>query len=113
MLFRSIFSRNLTIAGQTAPGDGISIYGNGVSFSGADNIIVRYLRIRMGLKGDSGKDAAGVSNGSNMMFDHLSVGWGSDENFSISWDNKGTEPGNIPFKIQLSVKALWCIRPED
>ena len=98
---RLIFSKNLTIAGQTAPGDGISIYGNGVSFSGADNIIVRYLRIRMGLKGDSGKDAAGVSNGSNMMFDHLSVGWGSDENFSISWDNKGTEPGNIT--IQNSI----------
>jgi hypothetical protein len=98
---RLVFSKNLTIAGQTAPGDGISIYGNGVSFSGADNIIVRYLRMRMGLKGDSGKDAAGIANGSNMIFDHISVGWGSDENFSISWDNKGTEPGNIT--IQNSI----------
>lgn len=98
---RLIFSKNLTIAGQTAPGDGISVYGNGVSFSGADNLIIRYLRMRMGIKGDSGKDAAGIANGSNMIFDHVSIGWGSDENFSISWDGKGTEPGNIT--IQKSI----------
>ena len=98
---RLIFSKNLTIAGQTAPGDGISIYGNGVSFSGADNLIIRYLRMRMGIKGDSGKDAAGIANGSNMIFDHVSIAWGSDENFSISWDGKGTEPGNIT--IQKSI----------
>ena len=98
---RLIFSKNLTIAGQTAPGVGISVYGNGVSFSGADNLIIRYLRMRMGIKGDSGKDAAGIANGSNMIFDHVSIAWGSDENFSISWDGKGTEPGNIT--IQKSI----------
>jgi len=98
---RLVFSKNLTIAGQTAPGDGISVYGNGVSFSSADNIIVRYIRFRMGIKGDSGKDAAGIANGSNMIFDHLSIGWGLDENFSISWDNKGTVPTNIT--IQKSI----------
>ncbi|HRZ97711.1 MAG TPA: T9SS type A sorting domain-containing protein [Paludibacter sp.] len=92
---RLIFSSNVTVAGQTAPGDGIVVYGNGVSFSGAKNVIVRYVRFRMGLKGDSGKDAAGVANGSDMIFDHCSFTWGLDENFSISWDNKGTEPGNI------------------
>jgi pectate lyase len=80
---RLVFSNNLTIAGQTAPGDGITVYGNGVSFSAADNIIVRYMRFRMGSGGDSGKDAAGIANGSNMIFDHVSVSWGLDENFSI------------------------------
>ena len=44
---RLVFSKNLTIAGQTAPGEGVVVYGNGVSFSAAENIIVRYLRIRM------------------------------------------------------------------
>ncbi len=98
---RLIFSSNLTIAGQTAPGDGVSVYGNGVSFSGAKNVIVRYMRFRMGVKGDSGKDAAGIANGSDMIFDHCSFNWGLDETFSISWDGKGTEPGNIT--IQNSI----------
>ncbi len=98
---RLVFSSNLTVAGQTAPGDGISVYGNGVSFSGAKNVIVRYMRFRMGVKGDSGKDAAGIANGSEMIFDHCSFNWGLDETFSISWDGKGTEPGNIT--IQNSI----------
>lgn len=90
-----IFSKNLTVLGQTAPGEGIQVYGERVSFSGADNIIVRYMRIRMGIGGTSGKDAAGVANGKNMIFDHMSVLWGRDETFSISWDSKGSEPSNI------------------
>ncbi len=98
---RIVFSKNLYVAGQTAPGDGVTVYGNGVSFSGADNIIVRYMRFRMGIKGDSGKDAAGIANGQNMIFDHVSVAWGLDENFSINWDSKGTEPTNIT--IQNSI----------
>lgn len=98
---RLVFSKNLTIAGQTAPGEGVVVYGNGVSFSAADNIIVRYLRMRMGTSGDSGKDAAGIANGGNMIFDHISTTWGLDENFSISWDSKGFEPYNIT--IQNSI----------
>ncbi|MDD3320494.1 MAG: T9SS type A sorting domain-containing protein [Paludibacter sp.] len=98
---RLIFSGNITVAGQTAPGDGITVYGNGVSFSGAKDVIVRYMRFRMGLKGDSGKDAAGIANGTDMIFDHCSITWGLDETFSISWDSKGSEPGNIT--IQNSI----------
>lgn len=98
---RLVFAKNLTIAGQTAPGEGVVIYGNGVSFSAAENIIVRYLRMRMGLGGDGGKDAAGIANGGNMIFDHVSTTWGLDENFSISWDDKGFEPYNIT--IQNSI----------
>jgi len=79
-----VFSKNLTVAAETAPGDGIVLYGNRVSFSGADNLICRYLRIRMGTQGSDGKDAAGAANGDNMIFDHLSVTWGRDENFSIN-----------------------------
>ena len=58
---RIVFANNLYVAGQTAPGEGITVYGNGVSFSGASNTIVRYMRFRMGRKGDSGKDAADLS----------------------------------------------------
>ncbi len=75
---------NLTIAGQTAPGEGITIYGNGISFSNANNTITRYLRIRMGVVGDGGADAVTVAQGDNMIFDHVSVSWGRDETFSVS-----------------------------
>lgn len=91
---RIVFKSNLYIAGQTAPGEGITVYGNGVSFSGASNIICRYLRVRMGHGGDSGKDCAGISNGTNMIFDHCSFSWGLDETFSINPDGRG-DLGNI------------------
>lgn len=102
---RLVFANNLYVAGQTAPGDGITVYGNGVSFSGASNTIVRYVRFRMGVVGDSGKDAAGVSNGTNMIFDHLSVSWGRDETFSISGDGKG-ELGNITIQNSIISQGL-------
>lgn len=81
---RIVVSSNIYIAGQTAPGEGITVYGNGFSYSGADNIICRYLRMRMGAIGESGKDACGIADGSNMIFDHVSVSWGRDETFSVS-----------------------------
>jgi hypothetical protein len=81
-----IISSGLTIAGQTAPGGGITVYGNRVSFSGASNTICRYLRFRMGIDGDVGADNVGIANGTDMIFDHVSAAWGRDETFSISGD---------------------------
>lgn len=92
---RLVFKNNQYIAGQTAPGEGVTVYGNGVSFSAAENIIVRHMRFRMGHNGSSGKDAAGVANGQNMIFDHCSFSWGLDETFSINPDNKGNHPDYI------------------
>ena len=86
---------NNTILGQTAPGEGVQVYGERISFSGATNLIVRHMRFRMGVNGTNGKDACGVANGTDMIFDHLSVLWGRDENFSVSWDNKNSRPANI------------------
>lgn len=42
---RIVVSKRVTILGQTAPGDGITVYGNGWSFSNADDAIVRYIRM--------------------------------------------------------------------
>ena len=92
---RLIFKSNLTIAGQTAPGEGITIYGDGMSCSGATNIIMRYVRFRMGVNGTKDGDCAGLANGGNMIFDHCSFAWGQDENFSINWDNKNTAPHDV------------------
>ena len=101
-----VFSSNSTILGQTAPGEGVQVYGDRVSFSGASNLIVRHMRFRMGKSGTSGKDAAGVANGRNMIFDHLSVLWGRDECFSVSWDNKGTEPADITIQNSIIGQGL-------
>lgn len=84
---RIVVASNIYIAGQTAPGEGITVYGNGFSFSKANNVICRYLRIRMGAVGDAGKDACGIAEGNNMIFDHVSVSWGRDETFSISGES--------------------------
>lgn len=103
---RIVFKNNLYVAGQTAPGEGITVYGDGVSFSGADNTIVRYMRFRMGAVGTKDKDCAGIANGQNMIFDHCSFAWGQDENFSINWDNKGTAPKNITLMNSIVGQGL-------
>ncbi|KAI8956336.1 fibronectin [Xylaria longipes] len=83
---RVVVSKNIYIAGQTAPGGGITVYGNGLSWSNANDAIVRYVRFRMGKSGDSGKDGITIADGKNMIFDHVSVTWGRDETFSINGD---------------------------
>ena len=76
---------NITIAGQTAPGEGIGLKNYGISFSNADNVIARHLRVRQGPYVDSvGRDAVGATGASNVIFDHISASWGRDENFSIN-----------------------------
>ncbi|KAG8696843.1 hypothetical protein FRC09_008235 [Ceratobasidium sp. 395] len=83
---RVVVSHHVTIAGQTAPGGGITIYGNGLSYSNADHTITRYIRFRMGKGGESGKDGITIADGHDMIFDHISVSWGRDETFSINGD---------------------------
>ena len=84
----------ITIAGQTAPGDGITIAGFPVTISGS-NIILRYLRFRMGdLKKESytisdndvspDPDALGAKDVSNILIDHCSISWCVDECASFS-----------------------------
>lgn len=101
-----VFKGNNTILGQTAPGEGVQVYGDRISFSNATNLIVRHMRFRMGITGTSGADACGVANGTDMIFDHLSVLWGRDENFSVSWDNKNTRPANITIQNSIIGQGL-------
>ncbi len=85
-----IIRGNTTIAGQTAPGDGICIADQPVSISG-NNVILRYLRIRMGdryqnlgmVDGSGNGDALGSLGYKNLIIDHCSVGWSSDESLTI------------------------------
>jgi pectate lyase len=77
-------SSNITIAGQTAPGDGVATRGYQVSFSDSENVIVRYMRFRHGLTPDQNRDAITMDGASTIVFDHVSASWGRDENFSIN-----------------------------
>ncbi len=101
-----VLKSNQTILGQTAPGDGVVLYGGRVSASGAQNLIVRYLRMRMGAAYPSNDDACGVANGSNMIFDHCSITWAKDECFSINPDGKGTRPKNITIQNSIIGQGL-------
>ncbi len=65
---------DLTIAGQTAPGDGIGFMGREVSFNAASNVIVRYVRFRQGLLDpDAKKSGINLLNATNLIFDHISI----------------------------------------
>jgi hypothetical protein len=79
-----IKQKNLTIAGQTAPGDGIAVAGFGTDISGSENIIVRYMRFRPGSTNiESEPDAFGGRDVKNAMVDHISTSWSIDETLSF------------------------------
>ena len=92
-----------TIAGQSAPGDGICLADHPVSLSG-DNIIIRYMRFRLGDKyqrqkgmvdGSGGDDALSASNRKNIIIDHCSVTWSTDEAMSVYNGDSTTLQWNI------------------
>jgi len=77
----TIRNGNITIAGQTAPGDGICIRGN--LSTAADNIIIRYIRVRNDPSMNPESDATGGRFQKNIIYDHVSVSWSTDEVFSL------------------------------
>ena len=84
---------NVTIAGQTAPGDGICVADYPVSIK-ANNVIVRYMRFRLGNKnvlanGADGWDGFGGFDQQDWIIDHCSVSWSIDECLSVL-GNKNT-----------------------
>lgn len=97
-----VIQKNITIAGQTAPGDGICIADHPVGLGG-DNIIVRYLRFRMGdryqnkgqVDGAGGDDAFGGARRKNIIIDHCSMSWSTDEVCSIYGGDSTTLQWNI------------------
>jgi hypothetical protein len=102
---RLVFENNQTIAGQTAPGGGITLYGDGTSFSGASNTIVRYVRFRMGKIGESGKDTVTMASGHDVIWDHCSLSWGRDGTFDLNRES-GAELYNLTLQDSIVSQGL-------
>lgn len=89
---RGKFTKGVTIAGQTAPGDGICIRGSKVNLGGSSHVILRHLRFRNGLH-DNGSfikgGSIGIENANNIMIDHCTFGWSGEENMTM-YDNDST-----------------------
>ncbi|PUV25290.1 pectate lyase family protein [Sphingobacterium athyrii] len=77
---------NLTIAGQTAPGGGITLAGNSLYIK-ADDVIIRYIRVRFGDKSGQQADAISIIGGKNIILDHVSASWSIDETLSCQSDH--------------------------
>ncbi|WP_327242012.1 Ig-like domain-containing protein [Streptomyces sp. NBC_01320] len=93
-----ITGSNLTIAGQTAPGDGICVVGNETKANGVENIIIRHLRFRGTDMLGTAIDTFGMEGCRNVMIDHCSFSWAVDECCSVY--------GNENLTLQ------WCIIAE-
>ena len=74
---------NITVAGQTAPGDGICIQDESFNIA-ANNIIVRHMRTRLGTNNLAEADGMWINSGTNIIVDHLSASWSVDETLSTS-----------------------------
>ena len=69
----------VTIAGQTAPGKGITIKSAPIGFTGKD-MVIRFMRVRLGY--GATYDGMGLTGGDHSILDHASISWTIDEAFS-------------------------------
>ena len=98
---------NITIAGQTAPGEGIAIHGGKLSTGKQSNIIIRYLRIRPGENTASEKDdALNLYDAKNVIVDHCSVELAPWNNFGGSSDNKDYRVTGITVQNSLIANPI-------
>lgn len=100
----------VTIAGQTAPGDGICVTGQSFLIDTHD-VIIRYMRFRRGATDVAFRDDALGGNGiGNIIIDHVSSSWGLDENMSMyrhvyarGEDGSGLKLPTVNITIQNSI----------
>jgi hypothetical protein len=98
---------NVTIAGQTAPGDGIAVVGNSVQVNNASNVIIRYMTFRCGDSEATAIDSLGVGNSKNVIVDHVSASWGTDETLTVTLSN------NVTVQNSIIAETLSCNNHSD
>jgi len=96
----------LTIAGQTAPGDGITLRDQPFTIA-ADDVVVRFIRSRLGDVTRVDGDAIGVISGRRIILDHVSASWSSDESLSVAANFK------TPARSYDEVTVQWSLIGES
>jgi pectate lyase len=97
-----ITNPNITIAGQTAPGDGVCVRDRQVVIRDTNDVVIRYLRVRPGdtmMGTEKSCDAFSIDNSRNIVLDHCSATWSSDETISSTNQSK-------------NVTIQWCLIAE-
>jgi len=102
----SIRNGRITIAGQTAPGGGITIRDQRLHVA-ADDVVVRFIRSRLGDESRVTSDAIWVAKGRRIILDHVSASWSTDETLSVS--STFARPGDV----LDGVTVQWSIISES
>jgi hypothetical protein len=95
----------ITIAGQTAPGDGICLKNYGFTVL-ADHVIIRYMRFRLGDTYRKESDTVWVGKGHHIILDHCSTSWSVDETLSVT--NDPNVLGDITVQWCMITESLNC-----
>ncbi|CAN5428147.1 pectate lyase [soil metagenome] len=101
-----ITNDHITIAGQSAPGFGITLR-DGQFLISANHVIVRYLRSRVGDEAGKENDSISIGSGSDIILDHISSGWSIDESLSV------TQKVNPDLKHLTNVTVQWSLISES
>ncbi|MEH0197398.1 pectate lyase [Caulobacter sp. CCNWLY153] len=94
----------ITIAGQTAPGGGITLRDHTLVVS-ADDVVVRFIRSRLGDESKTESDAIWINNGRRIILDHVSASWSVDETLSASARYGEEGQGFFDLTVQWSIIA--------
>jgi hypothetical protein len=102
----------VTIAGQTAPGGGITLRDHPLIIA-ADDVVVRFIRSRLGDESRFVGDAIWVSNGRRVILDHVSASWATDEALSVAstYTHPGDRLGDVT--VQWSIIAETICGPTN
>jgi pectate lyase len=108
----NINSGDVTIAGQTAPGDGICFADQSININ-ASNVIMRHLRVRRGIpRGGQGSDNIGGNPPGQTIIDHCSTSWGMDENLSLYRHMRKNADGTQTKMPTVNLTIQNCISSE-